>query len=885
MNSNRHAIRKANKIISMAKGVSPLQLQNVSLTDDAKDLSNKITTPFVKVMGFLTPSPTSKLIIERKLDEVSLIPDEISLVPDEISLSPGQTNNISNNETTRSRNILTPAKIDKTTATTTTTTTSVNNATSGLEIFNESPDHKKPLQFTLKQEIEDLEKFTRSNYAHKEYLERTDILDIINNATHVNDSKSKKEIDNDVTDIKKTCNGSTTTTTTMAIEVITDKDHKATITTPPKCLSPLPTLSSTTAPSQTKTTTQKEKCKLSTYTLKQIEATTHHSSQITGPAKDLITKDLIYNPPKKYRTESQNGTSINITNPTKVHQLTFNQEIDDLMELMGSNYAFNEYLEGMDLLDIIDNATNTNDSNSNKKDSDNDKTNEDYNSIFSTPPKCTLPLSQSFPTTTSPPETTCLPLANIKLSTNNSNPTKATTYHSSQLPGPSKDLILKDLIYDSPKKRGTENDSSTDTQMLEPTVNKKLTKVKVTSNPSTTTNKGKTPLNDTFKAKRYKQVGVEAPKTNDNQHESQGKPKFNDETLKHLQQQQQYEKQIPQKITEEKKVNPRQGDHPNNINQKKTTNTTKKNHYHSKDHTIFINSSSSKLFNISSRSIANTLSKAHNGKYQIVRPKTNYIIVKCSTMVQGAKFMELEKIGEVNIQVTRHQSLGKDSSKVNTANASIPKGTEQKSKPEAISYSQNKKIEEGIMVNQEQKAPNNSTGIRKIIKLHTKYNYLTNKEITDELKYQGAMISKAYRMKSNHEHTSNKILLEFTEKAPLLVQFDGYIQIIMDYKNQVRFCSKCKAWGHYTRNCKNKMRCENCGGSHNDNCTFIGLKCANCRGPHNPKYKECSYYIKEKETIKLMDEQHLSYHEAKQQTLTNRSKTNKNQHLIKTEPT
>ncbi|KAL3870832.1 hypothetical protein ACJMK2_038869 [Sinanodonta woodiana] len=140
-------------------------------------------------------------------------------------------------------------------------------------------------------------------------------------------------------------------------------------------------------------------------------------------------------------------------------------------------------------------------------------------------------------------------------------------------------------------------------------------------------------------------------------------------------------------------------------------------------------------------------------------------------------------------------------------------------------------------------------------------------------------------MKSNHEHTSNKILLEFTEKAPLLVQFDGYIQIIMDYKNQVRFCSKCKAWGHYTRNCKNKMRCGNCFGIHTDNCTCIELKCANCRGPHNPQDKECSYYIKEKETIKVMDEQHLSYHEAKQQTLTNRSKTNKNRHLIKTEPT
>ncbi|KAL3874248.1 hypothetical protein ACJMK2_037290 [Sinanodonta woodiana] len=348
MNSNRHAIRKANKIISMAKGVSPLQPQNVSLTDA------KITTPFVKVMGFLTPSPTSKLIIERKLDvvslipdEISLIPDEISLVPDEISISPGQTINSSNNETTRSRNILTPAKIGKTTATTTTTTitiTSLNNATSGLEILN-------------------------------------------------------------------------------------------------------------------------------------------------------------------------------ITNPTKVHQLTFNQEIEDLMDLMGSNYAFNEYLEGMDLLDIINNDTNTNATpNSNKKDSDNDETNDDYNSISSTPPKCILPLSLLFPTTTSPPETICPPLANYKLSTNNSNPTKSNEIPlKSVLPGPSKDLILKDLIYDSPKKSGTENDSGTDTQMLEPTVNKQLTKIKVTSNPSTTTNKGKAPLNDIFKAKRYKQIGVEAPKTNYNQ--------------------------------------------------------------------------------------------------------------------------------------------------------------------------------------------------------------------------------------------------------------------------------------------------------------------------------------------------------------------------------
>ncbi|KAL3881069.1 hypothetical protein ACJMK2_033264 [Sinanodonta woodiana] len=166
------------------------------------------------------------------------------------------------------------------------------------------------------------------------------------------------------------------------------------------------------------------------------------------------------------------------------------------MDLKGSNYAFNEYLEGMDLLDIINNATNTKDSNSNKKYSDNDETNKDYNSIFSTPPKCILSLSRSFPTTPSPPETTCPPLENYKLSPNNSNPKKATTYHSSQLPGPSKDLILKNLIYDSPKKSGTENDSSTDTLMLEPTVNKKLSKIKVTSNPSTTTNKGKTPLND-----------------------------------------------------------------------------------------------------------------------------------------------------------------------------------------------------------------------------------------------------------------------------------------------------------------------------------------------------------------------------------------------------
>ncbi|KAL3841711.1 hypothetical protein ACJMK2_019817 [Sinanodonta woodiana] len=126
--------------------------------------------------------------------------------------------------------------------------------------------------------------------------------------------------------------------------------------------------------------------------------------------------------------------------------------------------------------------------------------------------------------------------------------------------------------------------------------------------------------------------------------------------------------------------------------------------------------------------------------------------------------MELEKIGEVYIQVTIHQTLGKDSSKLNTAKASIPKWTEPKSKPEAISYSQ-KQGEEGIRVNQEQIAPNNITGIRKIIQLHPKYNSLTNKEITEELKYQGSMISKAYIMKSSNEHTLNKILLEFTEKA------------------------------------------------------------------------------------------------------------------------
>jgi len=66
---------------------------------------------------------------------------------------------------------------------------------------------------------------------------------------------------------------------------------------------------------------------------------------------------------------------------------------------------------------------------------------------------------------------------------------------------------------------------------------------------------------------------------------------------------------------------------------------------------------------------------------------------------------------------------------------------------------------------------------------------------------------------------------------------------------QVIRCYNCQSFGHFSRFCVNKRRCEFCSGFHVHEQCFDEVCCANCGGSHSASSLQCPVYIAQHEIL------------------------------------
>ena len=79
-------------------------------------------------------------------------------------------------------------------------------------------------------------------------------------------------------------------------------------------------------------------------------------------------------------------------------------------------------------------------------------------------------------------------------------------------------------------------------------------------------------------------------------------------------------------------------------------------------------------------------------------------------------------------------------------------------------------------------------------------------------------------------------------------------------------CYNCQKFGHNARDCRSKVHCVVCSGSHAVKLSPIkskeSVKCTNCGGNHTASYGGCSYMKNDREVEKVRAECYISYREA-----------------------
>ncbi|KAL3856531.1 hypothetical protein ACJMK2_011277 [Sinanodonta woodiana] len=138
-------------------------------------------------------------------------------------------------------------------------------------------------------------------------------------------------------------------------------------------------------------------------------------------------------------------------------------------------------------------------------------------------------------------------------------------------------------------------------------------------------------------------------------------------------------------------------------------------------------------------------------------------------------------------------------------------------------------------------------------------------QISGKLKEGGNKITKIYQIRGKNIKNPHKIIVLETD-TPLqpLIQIGqaGTKYRLEPNKNKPIFCHNCKHWGHYSSKCKNKIRCNNCGGgggTHKGKCLRAQPKCAQCLGPHLPKSLACQATVREINIINEMEIQQIDY--------------------------
>ncbi|XP_045028526.1 uncharacterized protein LOC116916572, partial [Daphnia magna] len=131
----------------------------------------------------------------------------------------------------------------------------------------------------------------------------------------------------------------------------------------------------------------------------------------------------------------------------------------------------------------------------------------------------------------------------------------------------------------------------------------------------------------------------------------------------------------------------------------------------------------------------------------------------------------------------------------------------------------------------------------------------TDDEIYLTLKQQGYKVNSVYRFKIDRgsgKIPTTTVAIEFEGCAPKEILLNGISFSPRPYiPGPPRCTKKCQRLGHTSNNCRDEVRCNNCGGKHEDmpNCT-APARCINCEGNHPASSSSCPKFLRMKIAIR-----------------------------------
>ena len=117
------------------------------------------------------------------------------------------------------------------------------------------------------------------------------------------------------------------------------------------------------------------------------------------------------------------------------------------------------------------------------------------------------------------------------------------------------------------------------------------------------------------------------------------------------------------------------------------------------------------------------------------------------------------------------------------------------------------------------------------------------------------------------EQTSRYVLTFGSNQTPRMIRVRPGVTVdVEQYLPEPKRCFKCQGWGHTTGGCKpgTPEICVNCGQiSHGRGACERPSCCANCGDAHPASSKTCEQYLVQRETIRIMVAEAVSYREAR----------------------
>lgn len=146
------------------------------------------------------------------------------------------------------------------------------------------------------------------------------------------------------------------------------------------------------------------------------------------------------------------------------------------------------------------------------------------------------------------------------------------------------------------------------------------------------------------------------------------------------------------------------------------------------------------------------------------------------------------------------------------------------------------------------------------------------KEITGGSEFGiNIQVLNAKRLKRRVSHPNGTVTYELTGSVlytfagklhPKFVKIYGVEMPVEPYIAPVVQCFQCLLYGHTKRQCRGKVRCQNCTGRHEGNCESE-TRCLHCRNSeHKSISRQCPEFKRQKQLRELMCFQNLSFYDA-----------------------